>query len=430
MKQYRSLFRNRNFLLLWLGGAISNIGDFFNGLALVKVLSEDPDRFGLWMALVMVAKVVPGVLLGPVAGVVADRFSRRSIIVASDLVRALLVLGLVFTEQPAAIIALVFLAASASTFHNPAASALLPSLVTREELVTAGSLSVLTQRMAMLLGSGIGAVVLMAVGPHSVFYIDAASFVLSAVIVGAMALPVVAQTETPAASASGSSGIRRFASDVTEVLSFIRQSPPIKRLMTTFAIAAVPDAALNVLLVTFFTVGLGIAAEQIGFVWALFGGASVVGALAIGVVGNRVPWRHLISIGAVYIWAAMMGVLVSHSVIGSVSFLALLGLGSGAINVGATAAIGILVPDEVRGRVFSVWGMMNSLIYVFGVLAAGVLSDAFGPTPVLLGFTTFYLLAGVYSFFAFRAGADSLGANAPAVSASPEAALSSNADLS
>lgn len=204
--------------------------DFFNSLALVKLLSANPARLGTYMALVMIAKVLPTVLLGPLAGVLADRLPRRTVMIASDLLRAMLVLGLVFTENPAAMITLVFLSAAAAAFYNPASNALLPTLVPPEELVTAGSLSVVTQRLALLLGNGIGAAVLMLV----------------------------------------------------------------------------------------------------------------------------------------------------------------------------QAAVGLLVPDQVRGRIFSGWAMVQSLIYVGGVFAAGALSDALGPTRVLLGFITFYLLGGIYAFAAFR----------------------------
>lgn len=402
MQQYLSLFRNRNFLFHWLAGAISNVGDFFNSLALVKILSEDPDRMGLYMALIMIAKVVPGVLLGPVAGVVADRLPRKAIMIITDLLRAVLVLGLVVVEQPAAIMALIFLSAMVSVFYQPASSALLPNLVEKDELVSAGSLSVMTQRMAMLLGNGIGAAVLVHVGPHNVFYIDAASFVLSALFVALMAVPAVAKVAEAKPSAERQSTWQKFKDDVKEALAFLRGAETVRNLMSTLGIVAVGDAGLNVLLVTFFTVGLGVAAESLGYIWALFGGASVVGALAMGAIGKKIAWRHLVSVGGVYVWLTTMGALVTDSLAPSVTFMTLMGLGSGAINVGIQAAIGELVPDHVRGRVFSAWSMINNLIYVVGALSAGALSDWLGPTPVLMGFTTFFLLGSLYAFFAFR----------------------------
>jgi MFS family permease len=380
------------------------VGNFFNGLAIIKLLNEDPAHLGLYLAVIMVAKVLPGLLLGPVAGVVADRLPRKTVMIVSDLLRAVLVLGLVFVQQPGQILTLVSLAAIVSAFFNPSSSALMPSLVAKDELVTAGSLSVMTQRMAMLLGMGLGAWFLMAAGAHNVFYLDAASFVVSALMVAGIRVKAATEPATDQAEAgSGGTGLwSKFRGDVTEALAFLRTAPLVRHIIGSLALTSVADSALNVLLVTFFTVGLGLAVESIGFVWALFGGASVIGALVVGALGQRVHWRHLMSYSLVYVWFVMMGALVTASVVPSITFLTLLGLGSGASNVGLQAAIGELVPDHVRGRVFSAWGMVQSLIYVVGVTAAGVLSDRFGPTRTLMGFTTFFLFGAIYAFIAFR----------------------------
>ena len=397
MRQYLDLFRNRNFVLHWLAGAISNLGDFFNSLALVKILSEDPEQLGFYMALIMVAKVVPSAVLSPLAGIAADRFPRRTMMILSDLLRAFFVLGLVFVNQPLLIVGLCFLSAVAAAFYNPASSALLPSLVTKEQLITASSLNVMTQRMAMLLGNGIGAVVLVSVGAHNVFYIDSATYAISALLLAGMSLPAAIS-----ALARSGSPWQKIKGDLAEAVSFVRATPPVRHLFTTLAIAGVADSAMNVLLITFFTLGLGLAAESLGYVWALFGGASVIGALVIGAVGRRVRWQSLLTYGTVYVWFATMGALVTASPIPSVAFLTVLGLGSGAINVSINAAIGELVPNHIRGRIFGSFSMLNSTIYVVGVLAAGTLSDLYGPVPTLMGFGTFYLAAGLYTIFAFR----------------------------
>lgn len=397
LKQYTALFQNRNFLFHWMAGAISHIGDFFNSLALVKILSEDPAHLGFYMSLIMVSKVLPSALLSPIAGVLADRLPRRAIMITSDLVRAALVLSLVFVEGPIFIIGLVFLSAVASVFYHPASGAMMPSLVKKEQLVTAGSLNVMTQRMAMLLGNGIGAAVLVAVGPHNVFYIDSASFVLSALLLTFISVPAVVR----AASSSGSAW-SKFVVDMKETVAFLKQAPPVRHLFTSLGLVTLGDSALNILLVTFFTITLGLAAEILGVVWALFGAASVIGALATGAIGSRIHWRHLFTFGATYAWLTMVGAMVSASAVPSIAFLTLLGLGSGATNVGLQAAVGELVPDHVRGRVFGTWSTIQAVILVTGGLAAGALSDRIGPAPTLMLFSTAFLFTGVYAFFAFR----------------------------
>ncbi|HWI62195.1 MAG TPA: MFS transporter [Symbiobacteriaceae bacterium] len=400
MKQYRSLFSNRNFVLLWISSAISNTGDFFNSVALVKVLSEDPEHLGLWMALVMIVKVVPGIVLGPLAGVVADRFPRRTILVTADVLRAVLVAGLVFAPNPTVVLLLCSAAALVSTFAGPAHGALLPTLVKPEELVSANSLFVITGRMAMLIGNGLGAVVMMLVGAHYTFFIDAASFAVAAVLRLCLVLPAAAALVRAGTAHQGV--IARLTSDLKEALVFIRKTKTIRNLMTGLAIVSIPDSATSVLMTTYFTVDKGLGAERLGLVWAVMGGAAVVGALAIGALGNKIPWKYMFSVGCMYAWGCFMGALLSRGIITSVVFIALLGVGSGAINVGIQSAIGLLVPNEVRGRVFGAWGTLNNLIYVVGVLLGGWLSDTVGATAAMLGFITLYLVAGIQSWFAFR----------------------------
>jgi len=411
VNRYLALFRNRNFLLHWLAGATSNIGDFFNSLAVVKLLSQDPEHLGLYTSLIMVSKMVPSLVLGPLAGSVADRLPRKVVMVAADLVRAVLVFALVFVARPAAVIGLVFAAAVAAAFFQPANSALLPSLVKHEQLITAGSLNVMTQRLAMLLGNGLGAAVLMLVGPHGVFAIDAATYLTSALLLSGLRLPNAAPAGTAAAPAgpTGEGATRtraaarfRLVDDLRETAALVRERPLLRHLLIGLGIANLGDSGTNVLLVTFFTVTLGVATEQLGFVWAAFGGAAMLGSLAIGAVGSRVHWQTLFSLGCVYIWFTATGAMLASSLIPSAAFLIMLGLGSGAINVGLQVAVAELVPDHLRGRIFGTWGTVSSLIMVTGNLVAGVLADRIGPAVTMLGFALAYLAAGLYGHFNLR----------------------------
>ncbi|MBP2017337.1 MFS family permease [Symbiobacterium terraclitae] len=413
MQRYLSLFRNRNFLLHWLAGATSNIGDFFNSLAVVKLLSQDPAHLGLYTSLIMASKMVPALVLGPLAGSVADRLPRKAVMVAADLVRAALVLGLVFAGHPAAVIGLVFAAAVAAAFFQPANSALLPSLVEQEQLVTAGSLNVMTQRLAMLLGNGLGAAVLMLVGPQGIFAINAATYLASALLLSGLRLPVAAPAGA-AAQPGGTSPLARLAADLRETAAVVRASPQLRHLLIGLGIANLGDSGTNVLFVTFFTVTLGVATEQLGFVWAAFGGAAMLGSLAIGAVGHRVHWRHLFSFACVYFWFTATGAMLASSLIPSTAFLTLMGLGSGAINVGLQVAVAELVPDHIRGRVFGTWNTVSALIMVSGNLVAGVLADRVGPAVTMMGFALAYLAAGIYGHFNLRPREEAAAAEARA----------------
>lgn len=408
MTRYLALLRNRNFLLFWLAGATSHIGDFFNTLALVKLFSQDPDRLGFYTSLVIVGNMVPTLLLGPVAGTLADRLPRKVIMVCADIVRAALMFSMVFVHEPLALIGLDFAAAVATAFFSPASSALLPNLVKREELVTAGSLNIMTQRLAMLFGNGLGAVLLVLVGPAGVFAINGGLFLVSALAHSGMRVPAVAPGDAPvradaqASSRPALSPLAKLVRDLREAVTVVRERPNLRHLLTGISIANLGDSGSNVLLVTFFTVTLGLAAEQMGFVLAGFGGTSVLGAFLIGAVGGRIHWRHLFSLGCGYVWFTATAAVAARSLIPSSAFLLLLGLGSGAINVGLQVAIADLVPDNVRGRIFGSFGTVSALIMITGNLLAGALADRFGAGYTMLGYALAYLAAGVYGYLTLR----------------------------
>jgi len=411
MTRYLGLFRNRNFLRYWLAGALAGVGDFFNTLALVKLFSQDQDRMGFYTSLVVVANLLPNLVLGPVAGVLADRLPRKVIMVCADLVRAALMFSMIFVQEPLTLIGLDFAAAVAAAFFGPASSALLPNLVKREELVTAGSLNVMTARLAMLLGNALGAVLLALVGPAAVFGLNGGMFLISALLHAGMRVPAPAAAGAPVQGEGTAPGtgrrpvaspVARLVGDLREAAALLRERPNLRHLLTGVGIANLGDSGTNVLLVTFFTVTLGLAAEQMGFVLAGFGAAAVLGAFLIGALGSRVHWRHLFSLGCCYIWLTATGAVVTSSLIPSSAFLLLLGLGSGAVNVGLQVAMADLVPDNVRGRISGAYSTVSAVIMIAGNLMAGALADRMGAAETMLGYSLAYLAAGVYGYLKLR----------------------------
>src|SRR6188508_266410 len=131
------LRRNRNFRLLWLGQVVSQMGDWFNTIALYTIILNLTGS-GRDVGLLLVARFLPSCLFGPLSGVVADRFSRRTIMIVSDILRAVVVLGFLFVrraDQLWIIYVLTVLQLALSTFFEPAKTAAVPSIVTDNELV-------------------------------------------------------------------------------------------------------------------------------------------------------------------------------------------------------------------------------------------------------------------------------------------------------
>src|SRR5213080_5116153 len=129
---YATLLRNNHaFRFLWLGQVVSQMGDWFDTIA-VYTIALRLTGSSRSVALIMVARFLPTVVLGPGAGVIADRFSRRSIMIASDIMRAIVVLGFLFVRRPDQmwlVYVLTVLQLAFSTFFEPAKTAAIPSIV-------------------------------------------------------------------------------------------------------------------------------------------------------------------------------------------------------------------------------------------------------------------------------------------------------------
>ncbi|MGE5569266.1 MAG: MFS transporter [Rhodospirillales bacterium] len=185
---WRLVRSNRNFRHLWLAQIVSEMGDWIYTIAIYSLLFELTNSARA-VALAVVLQVLPQFFTAPIAGVVNDRVSRRSVMIAADLARAAIVLGMLFVSR-AQIIWLIYVLLLLETmmwaFFEPGRSASIPNIVGREELVVANGLSSMTWSLNLALGSGLGGAVAALFGRETVFFLNCLSFILSAVLVGRM----------------------------------------------------------------------------------------------------------------------------------------------------------------------------------------------------------------------------------------------------
>ncbi|MEE8348981.1 MAG: MFS transporter, partial [Acidobacteriota bacterium] len=180
---YSSLVRsNANFRNLWLGQIVSLLGDWFNliaSAALIAQLSESGFAIGTLFVVRMLAPFV----ISPVAGVVADRYNRKNVLIITDVTRAITVLGFLLVTRPGDLWLLYTLTAiqlGISGFFFPTRNAILPDVVSDRELGTANALSSITWSVMLALGAALGGLVSGIWGIYPAFVIDALTFVLSA----------------------------------------------------------------------------------------------------------------------------------------------------------------------------------------------------------------------------------------------------------
>src|SRR5262247_1904380 len=175
------LRRNRSFRQLWLGQVVSQMGDWFDTIALYTIILNLTGS-GRDVGLLLVARFVPSFFFGPISGVVADRFSRRTIMIVSDVLRAFVVLGFLFVrraDQLWIIYVLTVFQLGLSTFFEPAKTAVIPSIVSDRELVAANAISSVTWSVMLTLGAAIGGIITGWFGTNVAFILDALTFALS-----------------------------------------------------------------------------------------------------------------------------------------------------------------------------------------------------------------------------------------------------------
>jgi len=187
---YLALARNRNYSLLWIGQLLSFFGDRIHQVALgVLVLTQGSEAD---LGFVLAATAVPSILLGPLAGALVDRWDRRTVMIACDLVRAGLVLlvPLAITVHIGLVILIAFAVATVGLLFRPAKTAILPSIVGEEHLMTANSASTLNETLADI-GQPIAAAIVAALAGliAAAFVLDSATYLVSALLIGAMVMP-------------------------------------------------------------------------------------------------------------------------------------------------------------------------------------------------------------------------------------------------
>ncbi|HWS52844.1 MAG TPA: MFS transporter, partial [Pyrinomonadaceae bacterium] len=224
------LRRNRDFRLVWLGQVVSQLGDWFNTIALYALVLDLTGSSGRAVGLVLVARFLPSVVLSPLAGAAADRFSRRAVMIWSDLLRALVVLGFLLVRRPEdlwLVYTLTVMQLALSTFFEPARTAVIPSIVSRRELIPANAISAVTWSAMLTLGAAVGGEVTAWFGARAAFVLDSLTYLLSAALIACVRLPPRAPRERRRPTLARALGL----ADTLEGFRYVWRRPRVFALM-------------------------------------------------------------------------------------------------------------------------------------------------------------------------------------------------------
>ena len=382
----RDLLRsNVPFRRVFLAHAASRAGDAFNTVALV-VLVFRLTGSGLGVATTVVFEVLPVVVLGPFAGVVADRYPRRSVMVAADVLRAVLVGLLALAHGEVALAYAVAFGVSVGTIlFNPAASSLVPDIVEKDETVTANSALWTVAVVAQIILAPLAGGLIAWAGVGIAFAVNAVSYGFSAIL-----LRGVDAAKRPARLPAGG-----WAA-VREGVAVVRQSQLLRRLAVVQVLASLSAGATSGLLVVLAADGLGVGPSGFGVLLACIGAGAALGPLVLRRHVQPGDKRWLFGPYALRGGTDLALAAVSSPVIAG-GALALYGVGTSTGMISYQSTLQTTVPPEVRGRAFALYDALWNAARLTSLGLGGVLADVISIRAV-------YVLGGVLLFIAAFVG--------------------------
>jgi MFS family permease len=380
----RLLRANRNFRRLWLAQIVSEIGDWFYTLAIYSLLLQLTGRASS-VGLALVLQVLPQTLIGPAAGVINDRVRRKQVMIAADLARMAIVFAMLLVRSRSTVwlvYPLLLLETLMAAFFEPARTAVIPNIAAREDVILANTLSSATWSVNLLIGASVGGVVAALLGRDAVFVLNAASFLVSALLIRGMKFDEPHAEGAPPLRA----GDALDFSPVLEGVRYVRKHPRL--LPTVFAKAGELMIGPSWVLFTvmgnrYFHVPLRGIDPQRG---AILGMSLLLGARGIGAImgplfsarwGGHSDHRLRLGIlfGYLIIGVGYFGLGVSPNVWLACLCITLAHSGGSTVWVFSTTLLQLNTEDRFRGRVFSTDLGLSMLTIAIGAYVCGMLLD-------------------------------------------------------
>ena len=398
---YVRLALDGSFSALWVGQLISLFGDRIHQIALTFLVlgaTNSPIAVGA----VFVAATLPNLVFGPIAGTFVDRWDHREVMIVSDLLRGaiVLVIPIAAVTNLLLVYPLVFVVTTISIFFRPARVAILPQIVGEEDLVTANSALWIGETSADIVGYALAGLFVAFLGPSLplAFWVDAATYVASAVLIGTIVVaPLRAVVGEAAARSAG------FTAELREGWRFLRSETV---LLANTLQATVAQFMLGIFLTltpiyardAIHAAGVsGTAAYS--FIESAIGAGNLLGGFVVGLIGARIALGRMVIVGYAVTGACVAAMALTGNVGVAVGLAFGCGIGNLVFVIPSQTLFQQRTPPELMGRVI---GFRFSLVFGSMTLAmavGGVLGQAFG-APVVIGvFGLVTVLAGLAGLF-------------------------------
>ncbi len=398
---YVRLALDTRFAAYWLAQTISLFGDRLHQVALA-VLVYSVTNSPLATGLVFLAATLPNLVLGPIAGTFVDRWEHKRVMIASDLIRAALVIAipLAATQNLYLVYPLVFLVTTVSLFFRPAKVAFLPRIVKEDDIMAASSATWTADTLADIIGFPIAGLFVAFLGSQAsqlalAFVADAATYVLSAALLATIVVAPLVRKATPTAAGA----LRNFGTQLVEGWRFLRTRAPLIQNTLISTVAQMTSGVTLALTVVYARDTLNGAIipypENFAAIETVIGVGNLIGGLAVGLIGARFKKGWLVVGGFVFYGASTVIFGLTSNVIVALTAATVVGIAN-LVYIIPTQTIFIeLTPTELLGRVVAIRSSMVFGAMTMAMAVAGILADSFSAGLVIAVFGGLTVIGGL-----------------------------------
>ena len=399
------LLRLRDLRWLWIGQAISQIGEGLNKVALLYLVYNLTNST-LMTTVIGVLQTLPSLIFGPILGVYIDRFPKKWIMMGVDTVRAglALIIPLLYAANALTlprVYVVVFLMAVVATVFGPALSATVPLIVDQAQLTAANALVASTAMIGMLVGPAVSGLGIATVGMQVVLYASSATFVLSVLSLSQLHLKQPGSRQT--ANRKGGS----FVKDLQEGLRFVFVTrKTIAGFVLTALCYSLASSAFVFLLPVFAEKVLHVGAMMLGWLWSAYGAGMVAVSLALAFTQQVSASRRLLLIVAAMVTGGAASFMLAGTTqpLLALALVAVIGAGLAAFTPIVWGMLQELAPENLRGRIFSIFNTGAMSASMIGMVAFGWTTDRLGAPTTLLGMAAIFWVTAAASLLLWKFG--------------------------
>ena len=391
----KTILRHKPFRTLWLAQFVSVFGDFLALFGVISLITFRWHGTAVQVTTVTIAYILPLAIIGPVAGVFVDHWNVKRLMIASDLIRAVLILMLIFVHDVTQISVIFLLMSAVSSFFAPAQSVTLRTIVPPEGLLAANAMMAQAFYIVRLLSPAAAGALVAWLTEKSCFYLDVASFVFSAAMISALAIvrPARAQSEKT---------VKSLTRDFLAGNKFIFTHAGLAFVFIAMAVAMFVLSSFSPLISIYIRDTLHAGTLMFGTISAMVGVGMIVGTqLVTRLAGKRS--RSNVVLGGLFsmgIGAALLGTFRNSPMAALSTFT--VGLAIAFVWIPAQTMSQQETPPAMVGRVSSTFMSLISISQVFGLLLSGYLAQRLGIRPVFMACAGVLALISAVGFLTLR----------------------------